>query len=822
MTSAWKLVYNRFKPAQEGLREALCTLGNGYFGTRGAASESAASRIHYPGTYIAGVYNKLASNIAGRKVLNEDLVNCPNWLFLTFRVGQGDWIIPSKDNILSYRQELDFQKAILSRKIRLRDAHGRITTIETQRIVHLSEPHCAALRYIIIPENYQGEIFIKAGLDGTVRNTGIARYQQLNSKHLKPHSLGNFSKGGIYLSMKTSHSGIEICEAAKVRIFSKGRELKPLEGRLEKGKEEIYQEFKISVRKRQPYEIEKYVSIYTSQDQGIRNFRARAINSVKISPRFDSLLASHIRAWAALWNKFDIQIEGDSFSQRALRLHIFHLLQTVSIHHHLIDAGIPARGLHGEAYRGHIFWDELFIMPFFNLHTPEISKALLLYRYRRLRPARKYAGKNGYRGAMFPWQSGSTGTEETPVNHLNPISGKWGPDYSRFQRHVSFAVAYNVCQYWRMTGDWNFLNFYGAEMILSIARFGASLAQYEPTDKRYHTRGIMGPDEFHERFPGWLTSGFKDNAYTNLLIVWTLLKARRILAILPEKHKARVLKKLRLKKKELNRWEDITRRMNLIINDDGIISQFDRYFSLKELDWKAYRAKYGRIQRIDRILKAEGKSPNEYKVAKQADVLMIFYLFPLDEVKDLFNRLGYEFGEDMLKKNYEYYIKRTSHGSTLSKVVHCYIAHLLGRDRESWEWFSKVLKSDIDDTQGGTTPEGIHTGVMGGSVDIVLRGFAGISLGKEIIKITPSLPESWQSIKLKVLYQRIWISLSIKKDYITVLIDGSKSESATIPFDIGGKLHHLHFGKTHKISTGKVHGLLSGGTKNGAGKNINC
>ncbi|MEA3369575.1 MAG: glycosyl hydrolase family 65 protein [Candidatus Ratteibacteria bacterium] len=800
MTNAWKLVYDHFKPAEEGLREALCTLGNGHFGTRGAASESAASRIHYPGTYIAGVYNKLATNIAGRVVSSEDLVNCPNWLFLTFRIGEDDWVIPSKNNVLSYRQELDFQKAILSRKIRFQDDRGRITIIETQRIVHLKEPHSAAIRYIIIPENYHGEIFIRAGLDGTVRNTGVARYRQLNSKHLRPHSLGSFSKNGIYLSMKTSQSGIEICEAAKVRIFSKGKELKPLERILIKEKKAIYQEFKISVRKRQAYEIEKIVSIYTSRDQGIRSFRTRAVNSVKISPRFNSLLASHIKAWAALWKKFDIQIEGDTFSQKALRLHIFHLLQTVSIHHCLIDAGVPARGLHGEAYRGHIFWDELFVMPFFNLHTPEISKALLLYRYRRLRPARKYAREKGYRGAMFPWQSGSTGIEETPANHLNPISGKWGPDYSRFQRHISFAIAYNVCQYWRMTGDRDFLTLYGAEMILSIARFGASLSQYDPADKKYHTTGIMGPDEFHERFPGWVTSGFKDNAYTNLLIVWTLLKARRILAILPEKHKVRIFRKLRLKEKEINRWEEITRRMNIIINDAGIISQFDRYFSLKELDWKAYRARYGRIQRIDRILKAEGKSPNEYKIAKQADVLMMFYLFPLDEIKDLFNRLGYKFDSDLLKKNYEYYIKRTSHGSTLSKVVHCYIAHLLGRDRESWKWFLKVLKSDIDDTQGGTTPEGIHTGVMGGSVDIVLRGFAGINLGTEIIKITPNLPEGWRSIKLKILYQRIWISLSITKNHITVLIAGSKSKSAAIPFYIGGRLHHLCFGKTHKIS----------------------
>ena len=799
-SSTWKITYNQFDPAQESLRECLCTLGNGYFATRGAIPEALASRIHYPGTYIAGVFNQLATHIVGRTVTNEDMVNCPNWIFLTFKIGDNEWFYPAKHGIISYKQELDMQKGILSRRIRFKNHKGLRTLIETDRIVHMSDPHFGAMRYVITPENYSGRITVRTMLDGTVLNTGVQRYRQLNSKHWKPSSLGSFSRNGIFLSMKTSQSGIEVAEAAKIRVFVGQREIKPPIRCLTKGKERIGQEFRISVKKGVSYRIEKIVSIYTSRDEDIHDPAKAAVEAVQSSRRFKSLLLTHQQAWDKLWKRFDIQIEGDDFSQRALRLHSFHLLQTASLQNIKIDLGFPARGLHGEAYRGHIFWDEIFAMHFYDLHIPEISKTLLLYRYKRLTKAQESAKKAGFCGAMFPWQSASSGKEETQVIHLNPVSGTWGPDYSFLQRHVSLAIAYNVWQYYRRVDDLDFLISYGAEMILSIAQFGGSLAKYDPKDGRYHTEGLVGPDEFHEVFPGSPKPGMKDNAYTNLMIVWTLLKAQGVLSILPEGDKVQILNRLKLDQEELNRWNDITQKMNIIINEDGIISQFDGYFELKELDWDGYRARYGNIQRMDRILKAEGESPDDYRVSKQADVLMLFYLFGLSEIGNIFQRLGYSFDKNTLRKNFEYYVKRTSHGSTLSKVVCCFIAQLLGGPKEAWQWFREVLESDIYDTQGETTPEGIHTGVMGGSIDIVMRGFAGISTLEDIIRINPNLPKNWRRIKLRFRYKERWVSLSITKYQVTILIQGPTTKSFTVPIEIDGRLYYLPLGKTSKVS----------------------
>lgn len=800
LNNPWKIVYDRFRPAQEGLREALCTLGNGYFATRGAVTESGASRINYPGTYIAGVYNQLPTKIAGRTIYNEDFVNCPNWLLLTFKMGKGDWINPAASKIINYHQELDMKNGVLTRIIRLRDNYSHEVTIETQRIVHMVDPHRAALKYSITTHNYEGEVIVRSALDGTVENTGVARYRQLNSKHLRPLSSGAFSKSGSYLLAKTNRSGIEIAQAAKVLIFDNSKQLRPESEVFTKGKGKIVQEFKIFVKKNHRYDIEKLVSIYTSKDKEVRNPLAEAINSAKYCPRFLELFEVHKVAWDGLWREFDIKVSGDEFSQKVLRLHIFHLIQTASIHNIDIDAGLPARGLHGEAYRGHIFWDELFVIHFFDFHRPRISKSLLMYRYRRLDKAREYAAENNYQGAMFPWQSGSTGEEETQVIHLNPISGKWGTDYSRIQRHVSFAIAYNVWKHYKRTADYEFLRDYGAEILLSIAQFGASLVKYNSRDKKYHSYGVMGPDEFHERFPGSHSAGFKDNAYTNLMIAWTLQRAKQALEDLEEKPRLKLLKKLGIDKNMLSHWSDISKNLNIIIDKEGIISQFEGYFKLKELNWQAYRNKYGSIQRLDRILKAEGKSPDEYKAAKQADVLMIFYLLPFTEVKEIFSGLGYKLTKKMLRKNYEYYIKRTSHGSTLSKVVHCYLSILLGRFKESWQWFNEVLRSDIYDTQGGTTPEGVHEGVMGGSINIVMKGFAGISLVDHKVKINPNLPKHWRSLKFCFSYKGNKIYLHLTKGHLNIIIHKTRFRPENLNFEIQGKPYKFSLGKEYKIT----------------------
>jgi alpha,alpha-trehalase len=446
------------------------------------------------------------------------------------------------------------------------------------------------------------------------------------------------------------------------------------------------------------------------------------------------------------------------------------MLQTLCMNQIGRDVGIPARGWHGEAYRGHVFWDELFIFPFYNLRYPTLARSLLLYRYRRLRWARWLARQEGYRGAMFPWQSGSNGREETQVIHLNPKDNTWGPDLSRRQRHVNIAIAYNVWQYYLVTGDLEFLSHYGAEMILEIARFFSSLATLDGTSGRYEILGVMGPDEYHEKYPDSDEPGLRNNAYTNVMAVWVMERALELLELLPPARVREIAERIELGDDEVGRWEDILRKMVVPFHGEGIISQFEGYERLKDFDWEAAREKHGDIKRLDRVLKAEGDNPDRYKVSKQADVLMMFYLLPPKDLARIFHRLGYAFDREMIRRAVDYYLPRTSHGSTLSKVVHASVIDRIDRS-EAWELFQEALRADFADVQGGTTPEGIHLGAMGGTVDIILRHYAGIDTTHDMISFHPRLPEALDEVRLRVRHRGRWLGVRITSERFVLEVE---------------------------------------------------
>jgi len=804
MTSKiWKLTYDRFDPEKENLRETLCTLGNGYLGTRGAVPETAATRVHYPGTYIAGVYNAMPTDIAGRTIINEDFVNCPNWLMLNYRIDDGPWFNRLKVRILSWKMELNMLKGILSRRLRWQDDQGRITLVENHRLVSMADPHLCALRCTITPENYSGRITVRSGIDGLILNRGVERYKQLISKHLEPSQHGSFGDDGVFLQMQTIQSKIQITEAQRTLIYSGLQRIKPDIRVILHGRERIIQEFQIEVAQGQKYSVEKLVGIYTSRDHGVADNCTLAQEKVASVESFESRYKPHKAKWKALWKRFDVEVEGDAFTQQILRLHTFHLLQSASTYNEDIDAGLPARGLHGEAYRGHIFWDQLYSFPFYNLRAPEITRALLMYRYRRLNAAKEYARQHGYRGAMYPWQSASTGEETTQVIHLNPMSGTWGPDYSSLQRHISIAVAYNIWTYYLISGDRAFMDRYGAEVMFEIALFFSSIAELNDQDGRYHINGVMGPDEFHEKYPGANKGGINDNVYTNVMAVWVIEKALGLLNILTSEDLAALMSKTGITDADITLWRDIIKRMNVPMDKDGLMHQFEGYMDLKELDWDDYRSRYDNIHRVDRILKAEGLSPDSYKVAKQADTLLLFYVLNKDEMKRILTNLGYPYPKGMLRRNYDYYIQRTSHGSTLSLVVHAYLAHLLGDEEQFMKFFHLTLESDVYDIQGGTTQEGIHVGVMGGSINLLFQCLAGLQILEDRIVLNPFFPAEWRGLHFHLRYKDIWFDITIVKNEVCILAEPlheiSLQPSRPIPIGVKNKPYALTPGKLLRV-----------------------
>jgi len=784
MTDGWRLVHEGAVPEEEPLCEALCTLGNGRFATRGAPEWTDDDGSHYPGSYLAGGYDRLTSDVAGRDIVNEDLVNVPNWLPLTFSPEGGVEIGDPANEILDVRTELDLLAGILSRAFTVRDPAGRETRVASRRLVSMADPYLAAISMEILPLNWVGPILVRSGLDGTVTNHGVARYRDLRGDHLSIEGTGTEDDGIIWLRARMKQSGLGIYMAARTSIAG-------IRGRASEGDRKVEATFEVEAAAGCSIHVEKTVCLHTDRDPALGDRMEDVLLGVRRAPECEELEAQHSIAWTTLWDRYDVEIDvspeielSPHSIQLILRLHTFHMLQSAGPHTIGLDVSIGARGLHGEAYRGHIFWDEMYIFPFYLYRDPELARSLLLYRYHRLPEARAAALDDGRAGAMFPWQSGSSGREETQIIHLNPESGTWGPDYSHLQRHISAAIAVNVWSYVEATGDLDFLESYGAELLIEIARFWASMTS-EREDGRFEIIGVMGPDEFHEAYADADEGGVRNNAYTNVMASWCIDRAIESLQSLDEVARSAVEDRLALSEEEMEQWRAVIDRMTIPVMPNGLIAQFEGYEDLIELDWDAYRAKYDAIGRLDRILKAEGDSPDRYKLSKQADLCMLFYVLEQEELSQLLERSGYKLTKDVMLETIEYYRRRTSHGSTLSHLVFAAILDDLDREA-SWTHFVEALRSDVEDVQGGTTPEGIHAAVMAGTIRHVIERFAGFRMASGELRLHPCLPEGVERIRFAVRWRGVHVRIEVGP--VRLAVEIPEGATRDVPIRVNGRV----------------------------------
>ncbi|WP_344243950.1 glycoside hydrolase family 65 protein [Actinocorallia libanotica] len=790
--SQWLLSYTEADPTDEGTREALLTLGNGYLATRGAAPEDTADGVRYPATYLAGVYNRLTSHVHGRTRDDESLVNVMNWLPLTFRAEDGPWFAPGAYEVEHWHEVLDMQHGLLLREAFVRDPGHRRTRLFQERLVALNRPHTVALRTVITPIDWDGMLHVRSLLDGEVRNDNVAAFDALAKEHLHEFATGH-QDDAHWIVAETNQSDIRVAMAA--RTFLR-RDDRPAIAAIEdiEGPRQAGHQLSLPTSAGVPVTADKIVTVFTARDKAISEPLEAARIELDASPGFDALRSEHFLAWEHLWKRFHLSFQGDdgTAERRAVNLHVFHVTQTLSRNTADLDVGVPARGLHGEGYRGHVFWDELFVFPILNLRVPELTRSLLLYRYRRLPQARLLARETGAAGALFPWQSGSDGREETPWEFFNPRSGRWMADNSRRQYHINIAVAYNIWLYYQATADVDFLAAYGAELLVEIARFWASLAEYDSAADRYHLRGLMGPDEFHDGYPDRPGRGLDDNAYVNIMTAWTLTRVQEAHEILGGHHTEDLWQRLGVTSDELRQWDHISRRLHVPFLPGGLLAQFEGYADLEEFDWAAYERKYGNIGRLDLILEAEGDSTNRYKLSKQPDVLMLFYLLSVEELAPVLERLGYTFDPATIPETVAYYQARTSHGSTLSRVVHSWVSSR-GNREGSWELLCEALAADLADTQGGTTKEGIHLGAMAGTVDILQRCYTGLETRADALRLHPCLPENLKWLDFDLRYRGHWLHFQISHEH--VLVHARPGTAAPVDVIVDGRRHCLEGGE---------------------------
>lgn len=792
----WQLVYEGFDPAHEGHREALTTLGNGYMATRGAAPEHRKDSVHYPGTYLAGVYNRLTSVIQGQETEDEHMVNVPDWLPLDLCIEDGGWWSEGGLRLRSERRTLDLKRALLTREAVLEDDAGRQLNVVQRRLVSMAEPHLAALETTLTAVGWDGQVSIRSGCDTAVTNSNVAVEALLSNRHLTDVLVsepgGGPGTATQVVLVQTSQSRIGIALAIRTDVPAS-----LLPGRHEEFGGLFVHRFDAALRDGTPATVTKTVAVVTSRDHAISSPGTAALDILKRSVGgFQLLRANHEAAWAGLLRPFIIEFDASPQAQLILNLHVFHLLQTISAHTAELDAGVPARGLHGEGYRGHIFWDEQFVLPLLTSRLPAVTRALLDYRWRRLGTARDAAGTAGLKGAMFPWQSGSDGREETPKLLFNSRSGRWVPDYSHLQRHSGLTVAYNAWQYFEATQDRAWLTHHGAEIIVEVARLFASMAKYDPAEGRFHIRAVVGPDEYHTGYPGDPGGGLDDNAYTNVMAAWVCDQAVWIMSSVRGFDMDDFRERLAVTDDEIEDWKQLGLRVFVPFHGDGLISQFAGYGDLKELDWDHYRRKYRDVQRLDLILEAEGRSTNDYQLAKQADVLMLLYVLGEDQLIAFLRRLGYVITSAQVANTVDFYLARTAHGSTLSRVAHASVLAQIDPER-AWATFREALDADLDDTQGGTTRAGIHLGAMAGSIDVVQRSFAGLRITRDALDFSPRLPAELRRVTFNVRYRDQLLAVHLEKERLRV--SAAPGDASPVLVRLGSEHVLLHAGRDHEF-----------------------
>ncbi|AQW21903.1 family 65 glycosyl hydrolase [Lentilactobacillus curieae] len=785
----WHLdYYGEYSGKRNYGQEAMLTIGNGYFGLRGAFVESNADQDNYPGMYIAGFFNQLTTKINDHDVINEDLVNLPNSQFITFGVDQQEPFKIKPEDIQDIYRSLDLKTGVLTTTLHVQLSTGHVLEIRAQKVANMTNYHRFAIKYEVKPINFSGSLQIYTKIDGSVQNRNVERYNDFNQQHL---DIVGMSAHDDQISMRgrTKTSKVEFVINSK--LTSIDCDTKSIIDTATEN-QVISQTLNLDVDPNKTYTFEKNISVFTSE-QPDDELDVKARKDLDASSFADTLKDSQ-KFYDHVWHTSDIQIEHDITSQRLTRVNIFHLMVSGSaLATGDLDASTGARGLHGEAYRGHIFWDVTFDLPFYALHFPKIARQCLMYRYNRLNPARDYAKSEDKDGAMYPWQSGMYGDEQSQFVHLNPVSGKWDPDNSRLQRHVSISVAYDVITYVHISGDLKFMKDYGLEMLLSITKFWISMASYNKTADRYDIKEVMGPDEFHEEYPNSDERGLTNNAYTNIMVSWLFEKVNDLINNHEDTVKP-IFAKADFSDADQAKMNDIAHKLRLDISEEGIIGQFEGYFKLSKLNFESYRKKYGDISRIDRLLKGEGKSPDAYQVAKQADTLMAYYELPASEIERVINQLGYQLPDNYFTKNLRYYLDRTTHGSTLSRIVYSVLDELDGNMDQSWQLFSTALFSDYYDIQGGTTAEGIHLGVMGATLQIETRNYGGVSTDGENISINPHLPKLWTKLSFKHLFQGVTYTFTIDHNNVEVKADADTNVS------VKGKNYSLTKNKAQKIN----------------------
>lgn len=739
----WTIEESNYHPANESIGGTQFCTGNGFLGLRGSYEELGTKEVQ--GLYAAGVYRRsavrqfcVADTFCRKKfIFDEELMptpenifilqNLPDPLFVKIRLNG----IPFRlwdGKLLHYRRTLDLRAGILHRSVRWDDGTGRITNLSFRRFCSMSERHLIAQEITITPENWSGEAGIESGIDAS-----------LNTEYTE--SPVRDMPSGIFLKSGIEGSGIVVFQFSDNRVLTadSGNILWREETKLRRHRKICT----LQAREGEPLTLHKFSSVCSNRDTNPEQLAVEVVQRAT-SAGFEKCLEANKDAWQSLWALADVRIDGDPDAQRLVRYALFHLLIASPREDSRISIG--AKALSGPGYSGHVFWDtEINLAPFYHWVLPDWGRSHQNYRLRMLDDARDYAATEGRTGARFPWQTSIEGFEHAPV----------AITCSRTQIHVVLDVAYSALRYADISGDGEWLNTGGKEVVTECARYMEQRVLWNEEEKRYEIHGVGGPDEYHPVG--------NNNAYTNYLSSYVF---RRAAAIAEDRSEAL-------------RWHAIAEKMYCPVDDSTwLIPQCDGFHNLKE-QWETTGSDWG----------GPGAEYHECKGLKQPDVLLLLTLLPE------------QFHSGHLRANWDYYEKFILHGSSLSPSIHALAAAKLGLPDRARHYFDLSANFDFVD-YNKDTGAGIHIGNFGGLWQALVYGFAGLEMHGTELRFEPRLLPGWNFLSFRIQFRGN--VLRVKAENSTMEISSAAENPAPVTISVFGKTRSIRPGQTEHFNTKSV------------------
>ena len=747
----WIITETDFDSTALGKAEANFCLGNGYLGLRSATEE------RYPletrDMLIAGTFDRFSA---------EEVTELPNAADVTnieLKL-DGERFDLTQGKILSYERSLNIRTGLLTRNVYWESAKGKRYTLRFERTVSLRRLHSIAMRVTIRPEQ-DVKLSVQSGIDGRQTNDG--------SQHFTEGQTRFYDKQYQQFAPRTIQSGITFVLDASHRFALDGVPVTPVSD-INILRRRMFSVFGIDLEAGQTLVMEKFCNVYTSRDKEaegltLPELQALALDALKEDEAmgFDALAAESAACWdEKVWSRVPLEIDGPDYDLFVIRFAQYHMQLMTPAHDRRMNIG--AKGLSGEGYKGHTFWDtEIFLLPYFIFTMPEVARSLEEYRYLSLNGAHEKAAHNGYRGAQFPWESAWLDDGEVTPEYLGTdiLTGLPTKVWSGLiEIHITADVAFGVWQYYVCTGDQDYMDRCGYELILDCAKFW--LSRLEPgEDGMLHMNDVVGPDEFKEHV--------NDNAFTNYMARWNIGKAIEYTEFLQAEKPAlytALNEKLGLDAL-LGEWKEKKDKIFLTLpNEQGVLPQDSTYLTLKDVDLSKYR-KQAHVGGIYKDYNQE--QIVHMQVTKQADVMMLFFL--LEE----------QFSRAVKRASWDYYEPRTLHDSSLSLSTHSVLACDIGEVELGYEMFRKASLIDLGNDNPHSSDAGIHAASFGGLWQCAVFGFGGLRMVGGKLRIDPKLPKAWHSLRYTFQWRGQQLRVEVTDREVTVVnLTGSAAVEAEI------------------------------------------